>query len=121
MTLPIWPASLPQAPLVDGSGPTQLAPEPTRTTFDDGPERVRRRSLLSVSKVAQRFRLTADQLATFEAFHAGDLNAGTRRFAMPIWKPGLIRSRIVRLAAGPGIEARGTYALVTLSLDVWDY
>ena len=73
----VWPASLPQAPLVAGWGEPG-GPNVIRTPMDKGPAKQRRRSAkprpMSVS-----FMMTAAQLATFETF-VNDTLRGTARF-----------------------------------------
>ena len=73
----VWPASLPQAPLVAGWGESG-GPNIIRTPMDKGPAKQRRRSAkprpMSVS-----FMMTAAQLATFETF-VNDTIRGTARF-----------------------------------------
>jgi len=72
MSVPVWPASLPQRPL--GEGFAEQPPElVVRSPMDTGPAKVRRRSTAGVSKLQMVFRLTPTQLATFRNFLANDI------------------------------------------------
>lgn len=68
----VWPSSLPQKPLADGFSET--APNlVVRSPMDIGPAKVRRRATAGVTRLQMRFRLTNDQLTTFQAFLHADL------------------------------------------------
>lgn len=124
MAIPVWPASLPQIPLLEGLTVEELAPDVQRTEFDDGPARIRRRGFFDRAIVGHRYRMSAAEFTTFQAFFRDDLATGARRFTMPIFKPHPttpLRNRTVQLAAKPAVEMRGTYVFVSLSLTVWGY
>lgn len=80
MTTPVWPASLPQAPLVD-----QWAGGPQRNKVgfqpEIGPPIVRRRGTSSVEIWEGTFPpFTAAQLTAFRTFFEDDLYEGTLAF-----------------------------------------
>lgn len=80
MTTPVWPATLPQAPLVDSwTG----GPQRNKVSFkpEIGPPIVRRRGTSRVVIWEGTFPpFSADQLDDFEEFFATDLKDGTLAF-----------------------------------------
>ena len=124
MAIPLWPASLPQIPLLEGLTVEELAPDVQRTQFDDGPMMIRRRMLADRAIVGHRYLMNAAQFTAYQAFLANELFGGSRRYTMPIFKPHPttpLRNRTVQMAAKPVVEMRGTYVFVSLSLHVWGY
>lgn len=80
MTIPTWPASLPQAPLERGleeSWPRNVA----RSQMDVGPPKTRRRSSLDFRRLTVSLWLTGEQVATLDSFIRNDLGDGARRFS----------------------------------------
>jgi hypothetical protein len=79
MPTPIWPASLPQKPLIGGfrETPPNLV---VRSQTDTGAAKARRRATAGVTNFEMQFRLTGAQLATLRTFYATDLQAGALPF-----------------------------------------
>jgi hypothetical protein len=112
MAIPVWPPSLPQAPLA--SGYAEAHPDLTvRTSVDKGPARVARRSSLGVTVMSLQFILSAAQVATLETFVYDTLVSGVYRFE---W---------VHPRTGDTIELRflpsgeSMYSLAPVSGDYW--
>ncbi|HLS19390.1 MAG TPA: hypothetical protein VK090_06235 [Paracoccaceae bacterium] len=79
MTIPVWPASLPQAPLVAGLtiGDDDAV---LRTSMDAGPATRRNRFTAITQSAGASILLTGAQLATFNAFYRDTLHNGTFSF-----------------------------------------
>lgn len=124
MALPQWPASLP--PLrgqASSAGSKSLHPAVQETQFDDGPTRVRRRSLFVTTPLNMQLRLSADEFVTFKAFHLDALNAGARRFTAPVLLPDMsIGTRICRISGEVAWSAPRRFEyLVAFTLVVQDW
>ncbi len=78
----VWPASLPQKPLIAGygrSGKSVLI----RSPMDSGPAKVRKRTNAGVQPLSLSFRMTTAQLEDFEEWFSGDLGEGAFSFTLP--------------------------------------
>jgi hypothetical protein len=74
----IWPGSLPQCPL----RPFDEQPRMAKTAFqsDTGPDIERPKGTIRLSEVSMTFRMTKEQVATFEDFVFTDLAQATADF-----------------------------------------
>lgn len=124
MALPVWPASLPELRgLYRNAGSSELHPAPQETQFDDGPSRVRRRTLFVTTPLNMALVMTAAQFATFKAFHLNDLNTGARRFTAPVLLPNLtMGTRTCQIAGKVSWSMEGAIQyLVSFTLTVQDW
>lgn len=79
MTDPIWPETLPSAPLA--SGFMETLPDTTlRTQMDMGPAKTRQRTTAGIGKLSLGFLLTAGQVAVLRNFYQTTLSGGSLRF-----------------------------------------
>ena len=96
--MPAWPATLPQAPLVDGyseTAPDLIARSPTAV----GWAKTRRRATAGPTRITATYRLTGDQLDDFDTFVDDDLANRTLAFDWPHPRSGTSVS--VRIVAVP--------------------
>lgn len=75
----VWPATLPQVPLLDGNG---LQPVANFVEFspDVGPPMRRQRTTLAQHVIGWSFNLTAAQVATFRTFFHTTIKGGADSF-----------------------------------------
>ena len=75
----IWPSSLPQCPLF---GSFEEAPRMARAAFqsDTGPDIERPKGTLRLAEISMAFRMTAEQVDTFEYFVFTELEQATADF-----------------------------------------
>ena len=101
--MPTWPASLPQAPLVDGYGetPPDLI---VRSQTDVGWAKTRRRATAGPTRITATYAMTGAQLAAFESFLASDIADRTLAFDWPRPRTGATVS--VRIVAAAASNAR---------------
>lgn len=127
MALPLWPAALPTRPLQDGTSIDGLRRPPIATDMEDGFRRQRPRSTTKLADMTLQFMMDQVQAVAFIAFVTDDLNDGTQRFEMPVWKPGagaVLPVRTVQiLGAASAIKFRnvGIYEYVSFPVRIWDY
>ena len=81
MTDPVWPATLPQRPLVQGFRKT-FGDGAIRNQMDSGPPITRKRFTATVKTYQMAFRLTFAQVAILEAFYETDCAMGAVPFQM---------------------------------------
>ena len=82
MPNPLWPETLPAAPLAAGFQETW--PDTTlRSQTDMGPAKTRPRSTAGIGKLALAYYLTAAQYAALKDFYQNDIAGGSLRFDMP--------------------------------------
>jgi hypothetical protein len=82
MTIPVWPADLPQWMLAPDFG-TAAADARTRTPMDAGPAKYRRRVSAAPIPVSGVIRCTQAQSARLERFWNEDLAGGVLAFVFP--------------------------------------
>jgi hypothetical protein len=82
MTIPVWPADLPQWMLAPEFA-TAVADARTRTPMDVGPPKVRRRVSAAPQPVAGVIRCTQAQSARLERFWDEELQGGVLPFMFP--------------------------------------
>ena len=125
MTLPVWPATLPELRgLVSAAGSDALFDALSRTQMDDGPGRVRRRTyFLSTVKRMALWLKFANTYPVFIAFVRDDLNTGARRFLAPVLMPnGIIAQKTCRIEGEIREEfPASTFPGVSFPLRIWDY
>ena len=125
MALLTWPASLPELRgLSQNAGSKELYQAPQETQFDDGPARVRRRSLYNETPLTMALVMTAAQFVAFKAFYLNDLNRGARRFNAPVLLPDFatMGTRICRITGPVSWSAyTPTDPLVSFTLAVQDW
>jgi len=114
ITLPVWPATLPQAPIFpDGWQVSALGKTPDETESQYGQTNRRRVVSKRIMRCSLTFQMSDAQLAIFDAFYADDIYEGAARFSMPCYTPAsmvnqvtktvLMRSDVaVGSAGGPG-------------------
>lgn len=113
--MPIWPSSLPLAPLRDGFGDT--APSNLlRSETDTGPAKVRRRGGAKPHSVSCTYVLTDEQADIFESFVVNTLSGGSLCFDW--WHP--VLGRYVRARLAPSDSGLFTRSYWGNSLD-WQY
>ncbi len=78
----VWPADLPQSPLVGGFQET-LPQLGIRTTMDLGPAKTRRRYTAGVTRWAIAFRFSETNRRSFLVFWKDTLEGGTQPFILP--------------------------------------
>lgn len=82
MTIPIWPATLPQQ--LEVNAYSESVPNLTiASQMDAGPAKVRRRLTAGVRPVHGQITLTTAELRSLVAFYKDDLSGGALRF---LWK-----------------------------------
>ena len=79
MSIPIWPATLPQTLLLQGYGESP-GENQLRSPMEVGPAKVRRRATSAPRKVTGSLYLSASQLDDFKTFYNTTLLSGTLRF-----------------------------------------
>ena len=79
MANPIWPASLPQDPLIDGYN-EQFPDTAVRTEMDAGPAKVRNRFTAGVDDFRLPIALTRTQVQTLRDFYVTTLENGALPF-----------------------------------------
>lgn len=124
MALPVWPASLPQIPLVPG-GSNSPYQAPAETEMEDGPPRSRETATATWSAISYVYVLSAVQFSVFEAFARDTLAKGSARFMIPRWRPGASAPLPLRQARIPGgvysWRPSGPRVIVTLPLSILDF
>lgn len=78
--MPVWPSSLPQAPLAESFRET-VADNTLRTQMDQGPAKLRRRSTSAVGTIGGTFLLTRPETATLIEFYETALSGGVIPFS----------------------------------------
>jgi len=80
MAVPVWPATLPQCPLLNGWDET---PQPSVTSFipEVGPPKARRRSTAKVWISSVTYRMSNAQILTFLTFYETTLEDGSLPFS----------------------------------------
>lgn len=93
--MPTWPASLPQAPLIEGYSeqPPDLI---VRSQGEVGWAKTRRRATAGPTRITATYAMTGAQLAIFEAFVDGELAGRMHTFDWPRPRTGAtVPARIV--------------------------
>ena len=80
MSIPAWPATLPQVIWAEGYGESP-ADVLLRTSMDAGPAKIRRRFTAGVRPVTGKLKVTTAELDIFLAFYATTLLSGSLRFS----------------------------------------
>lgn len=116
MSTPIWPASLPQDPLIQGLQ-EQFPANTIRTQTDAGPAKVRRRFTAGVRRFpGLRMWLTDAQAATFDTFVTDTLGDGALSFE---WKhPRTGETKALRFVEPPRLSADGIHWLAEMNLEM---
>lgn len=124
MALAVWPASLPQVPLIPQGSSAPYQP-PVETQMEDGPARARRSATATWTAISYQYLVTAAQFAVFEAFVRDTLQHGAAQFMIPIWRPGArlpLPMRRARISGGsPSWRPVGPKVIVTLPLSILDF
>lgn len=81
MAVPSWPSELPTDWLIAGYD-EQMPDVLIRTQMEAGIPKVRRRYTTAVSPLSLSQVMTADEIATLEAFYIATLGRGAKRFSM---------------------------------------
>lgn len=76
---PIWPAVLPQCPLIEGYNRTPVESR-LISTVDAGARKIRNRYLAVPENTTEVYMLDRDQLIAFRAFFKDDIKRGAERF-----------------------------------------
>lgn len=118
MTIPVWPAELPQYLIFNGykEAPPDLA---LRTDMDTGPAKTRRRSSSGPRPIQGKLPpLTSEQVDVLLSFYEDDLLSGTLRFAWSHPRTGVVSEfRFVSRPEPAGDEASAAY-IVALDLEI---
>lgn len=116
MTIPMWPADLPTAPLADRYQET-LADTIIRTKMDQGPAKVRQRTTAGTTELAVSYLLSHAQASTLDTFFQTTLAGGSRTFTYR--HPRREVDITARFRKPPQLTARnGRYYLARLELEV---
>ncbi|MBK8909231.1 MAG: hypothetical protein IPM60_15525 [Rhodospirillales bacterium] len=117
MSNPVWPYSLPQRPLAQGFN-EQARETAIRTQMEAGPPKVRRRFTAGIRTMGMQLRLTADQVATLDAFYDTTVAGGTLPFDWVHPRTGVAAT--YRFVEPPFYQpvARGRVWTGTLKLEV---
>jgi len=79
MASQVWPASLPQSPLIQGF--EEQPPKTSITTqMDQGPAKKRRRATTNVRPIVAQFIMDKSQVDTFDTFYNDTTAGGSLRF-----------------------------------------
>ena len=120
MALPTWPATLPHVPLLASLAAPAPFAAPSRTEFEDGPDRMRRRAHTRLVRQPVQIRLTAAQLLAFETFYWGALDAGAGHFMMEVVLPQGCETRRVYIDNGEYSAPRlGTKYVLAMTLCIF--
>jgi len=115
MSVPEWPASLPQDMFLEGYKQS-FADGMERSKMDVGPAKVRRRSSSGPAPLNCITYLTRDQFPTFDEFYNETLLGGSLRFS---WVHPVYGTAVeMRFTAVPSWIFEGKDLKVTLSLEV---
>lgn len=111
----LWPDTLPEAPLLDGFH--EEAPDTAvRTSMEQGPAKVRRRTTAGVGRLEMRYLLSKAEVDALEGFYQDTLGGGALSFAYTHPRTGL--SVTCRFAEPPHYATtNGSYFLVALTLE----
>lgn len=128
MPKPSWPVGVPYLPERDSYQIAEPYQPPISTSMEDGPNRMRRRSVTTISRVQMTIVMTDAQFQTFKAWVRDTLSHGASQFTMPVWSPGAdvdaLPSRYCSLDGGTytAVVSMGLeHMLVTFSLRIRDY
>jgi hypothetical protein len=123
MTLPVWPGTLPQAPMREGYSVDQENPK-VSTQMEDGPDVDRLRKLYLRTSISAKYLMTPAQATTFKAFWKVDLNRGVSDFTIPVWTmeaAGYV-NKTARIEGAPKWEYIGpSHSAVMLNIKVRDF
>lgn len=116
MTMPIWPAGLPQAPLVNQYQET-LADTAIRTKMDQGPAKTRQRTTAGTTDIVVSYLLSRAQTQLLDDFFLTELGGGSLGFTYP--HPRREVPVTARFRKPPQLAARnGQYYTVRLELEI---
>lgn len=123
MSLPLWPASLPQTPLAGSQSTDRLTTPAIETEFESGNVELRQVSRARVRLVSVEFMMSASEYALFEAFVIDDLAGGTAVMQFPLDDYSGARAnrpaQIVKGGAGVKVNRRGAHMLVAFQLRIY--
>lgn len=120
MAIPSWPVGLP-APRIAGYNYQDVDPC-ARTQMDAGNRRVRRRFITTPTDVNVQFRVSQAQLASFETFRAGPIQAGQAWYTMPLINgQGInqVRARMTGVPQTAGVDGATDYFDVTFAVETY--
>ncbi|MCK7615176.1 hypothetical protein [Roseibium sediminicola] len=120
MVLPVWPATVPDAPQRPSYRVSQPFNQNDITDMEAGNSRDRPRGTVQYRIVEQSIRMTQTEYAAFEAYVRDDLVKGSLRFTMNVWNGYAMASHTVKLA-GPDkftVSPKGRALLVSMRLEV---
>lgn len=80
MSVPVWPAELPQQLFVNGYSQS-FAETTIKSEMDAGPAKVRRRFTAGIEPISGKMVMTAAQLTMLETFYNTTLLGGSLRFS----------------------------------------
>ncbi len=116
MTLPLWPADLPAAPLVERYQES-LPDTVLRTKMDQGPAKLRQRGTAGVAELTAHYLLSRAQVAVLETFFTVTLGGGSQGFSYR--HPRKETTVTARFRKPPVITPRNAqYYLARLELEV---
>ncbi len=111
----LWPATLPQEPLVDGFSGT-IQDTLIRTSMDAGPEKTRRRFTAASEYYTVSWVMTDAQFTTFRSFFKDTIADGSIEFEMN--HPITGETVLVRFRGVYKISLAGTGYLVNAEIEV---
>ena len=113
MSLPVWPESLPQYPLIDGY--SEVPQDSVLRVDMDGLTKQRNRFTATIFNVEESYLLTKDQFATFKNFYFNTLRNGSREFLKISATEDI--QRVFRFAAVYDMDFNGVQYKVSISLE----
>lgn len=121
MTLPVWPETVPHAPLTS-SAQFVSHQAPLKTEMNSGDVRMRKRFTKRISPVQFTIKMTSAQVETLRTFVYDDLSEGSSKFTMPVFGPAGCADKTAQLADGTfnASKTAGGW-LVSLQLLVEDF
>lgn len=119
MAYPVWPASVPQSPLVGSWQEVDIYLDPIETEMDGGNRRLRTRPGDDVSRYAFTLLMTNTQWATLREWAVTDLSRGTKRFSTKIWNGSSMIDAVCQFATK--MKPSSTDLKTSVAVEVWRF
>ena len=111
-----WPATLPQAPLVNGY--QESIPDTSiRTKMDQGAAKTRKRTTAGIREFQMSFVMTAAQVEIFETFYITTTNSGVDMFTFDHPRTGVTYAKF-RFSGVPKYIAIGLVYNVSVGMEL---
>lgn len=116
MSYPMWPSSLPQAPLVRRFSAGGEQPV-IRQEMEAGLDRVTRISYNTIRNNQVSFLMDNDQLAEFWSFYENEANAGADLVYVPMVTGNVVLLHVARISSYPTPVPEGIDWIVSFSVE----